>query len=40
MNHINGWMNGGMNNSNWMWPVIGVLLIILLVVVISKIIRK
>jgi len=32
MNHTNGWMGGGM----WIWPVIGVLLVVLLVVVINK----
>lgn len=30
MNYTDGWMGGGM----WLWPVLGVLLIVLLVVVI------
>jgi hypothetical protein len=32
MNHIGGWMGGGM----WLWTVIGVLLVVLLVVAIGK----
>lgn len=32
MNYTDGWMGGGM----WLWPVIGVLLIVLLIVVILK----
>jgi hypothetical protein len=32
MNHIGGWMGGGM----WLWTVIGVLLVVLLVVAIIK----
>lgn len=32
MNHMNGWMGGGM----WVWTVIGVLIVVLLIVVISK----
>jgi len=36
MNHTDGWMGGGM----WIWTVIGVLLVVLLVVVISKLSRK
>jgi hypothetical protein len=31
-----GWMGGGV----WMWPVIGVLVVVLLVVVIYKVSRK
>ena len=31
-NYTDGWMGGGM----WLWPVIGVLLIVLLIVVILK----
>jgi hypothetical protein len=36
MNHMDGWMGVGM----WIWTVIGVLVVILLVVVISKLLRK
>ena len=32
MNHMDGWMGGGM----WIWTVIGVLVVVLLIVVISK----
>jgi hypothetical protein len=32
MNHMGGWMGGGM----WLWTVIGVLLVVLLVVAIIK----
>ena len=35
MNHY-GWMGGGM----WLWTVIGVLVVVLLVVVISKVSNK
>jgi hypothetical protein len=33
---MSGWMGGGM----WIWTVIGVLVVVLLVVVISKMSRK
>ncbi len=38
MNHggMNGWMGGGM----WIWTVIGVLLVVLLVVAITRLSRK
>jgi hypothetical protein len=36
MNGTHGWMSGGM----WLWPVIGVLLVILLVVAILKLTEK
>ena len=36
MNHNNGWMGGGM----WIWTALGVLLVALLVVVISKLSKK
>ncbi len=36
MNHMNGWMGGGM----WVWTVIGVLIVVLLIVVISKLSKK
>lgn len=35
MNNTGGWMNG-MGGGMWLWTVIGVLLVVLLVVVISK----
>ena len=36
MNHTNGWMGGGM----WLWTVIGVLVVVLLVVLITKVSNK
>jgi hypothetical protein len=36
MNHTDGWMGGGMGGVMWMWPVIGVLVVVLLVVVINN----
>jgi len=40
---MSGWMGGGsgwMGGGVWMWPVIGVLVVVLLVVVIYKVSRK
>jgi hypothetical protein len=37
MNHTEGWMSGG---GIWIWTVIGVLVVVLLVVVISKLSKK
>ena len=36
MNHTNGWLGGGM----WVWTVIGVLVVVLLVVAITKLSNK
>lgn len=36
MMNMGGWMVGGM----WVWMVIGILLVVLLVVVISKLFKK
>ena len=36
MNYTNGWMDGGM----WIWTVIGVLVVVLLVIVITKLSNK
>lgn len=36
MGGMNGWMGGGM----WLWTVIGVLLVVLLVVVVSKLSKQ
>lgn len=33
---MNGWMGGGM----WVWTVIGVLIVVLLIIVISKLSKK
>ena len=36
MGHTNGWMGGWAGGGMWVWTVVGILLIVLLVVVISK----
>jgi hypothetical protein len=36
MDQMNGWMGGGV----WIWPVIGILVVALLVIVISKLSNK
>jgi uncharacterized membrane protein len=36
MNYTNGWMGGGM----WIWTVIGILVVVLLVVMITKLSNK
>jgi hypothetical protein len=33
---MNGWMGGG----TWLWTVIGILVVVLLVVVITKLLKK
>lgn len=45
MNQTDGWMGlwmggGGMGGQMWIWPVTGVLLVVLLVVAISNLSRK
>jgi len=41
MNYVNGWMDGGMmGGNNWIFPVIGILVVVLLIVLISKVSRK
>jgi hypothetical protein len=40
MNHANNWMSGWMGGGTWIWPVIGILLVVLLVVAINKLSRK
>lgn len=40
MMHANGWMSGGVGGGMWIWAVIGVLVVVLLVVAISKISKK
>jgi hypothetical protein len=40
MNHSNGWMNGYMGGGMWLWTVIGILVVVLLVVTISKMSKK
>jgi hypothetical protein len=39
MQYANGWMNG-MGGGMWLWTVIGVLLVVLLVVAISKLSKQ
>ena len=36
MNHMDGWFGGGM----WLWAVIGVFVVVLLIVAISKLSSK
>ncbi|MGK2906899.1 MAG: hypothetical protein ACSLFH_11205 [Desulfuromonadales bacterium] len=33
---MNGWMNGGM----WIWPLIGTLVVVLIVIVVIKLSKK
>jgi len=40
MNHTDGWMSGGTGGGMWLWTVIGVLVVVLLVVVITKLFNK
>ncbi len=40
MNYRVGWMNGAMVGGMWIWPVIGVLVVVLLAVLINKISKK
>ncbi len=41
MNYINGWMDGGMmGGSNWIFPVVALLVTALLVNLTSKVSRK
>ena len=40
MNHMDNWTNGWMGGGMWIWPVIGILLVVLLVVAISKLLKK
>ena len=40
MNQTDGWMNGWSGGGMWIWGVIGVLVVILLVVVITKLFDK
>ena len=36
MNHMDGWMGGGI----WIWTVVGIVVVALLVVVIGKLFKK
>ena len=40
MNQSDGWMNGWSGGGMWLWTVLGVLVVVLLVVVISKLSKK
>jgi uncharacterized membrane protein len=40
MNQNGGWMGGWAGGGMWLWTVIGVLVVVLLVVVISKLSKK
>ena len=40
MNHTNGGMSGWMGGGMWIWTVLGIVVVVLLVVVISKLFKK
>jgi anti-sigma-K factor RskA len=40
MNNKDGWMGGWSGGGMWLWTVIGVAVVVLLVVVISKLSKK
>ncbi len=40
MNHSDGLMNGWSGGGMWLWPVIGTLVVVLLVVAIMKLAKK
>ena len=40
MNHTNGWMNGWSGGGMWLWTGLGLVIMALLVVVISKLSKK
>jgi hypothetical protein len=40
MNHANGGMNGWMGGGMWIWAVIGILAAVLLVILITKLLKK
>ena len=40
MNNTNGWMGDWMGGGMWLWTVIGVAVVVLLAVVISKVSKK
>jgi hypothetical protein len=40
MNKTDGWMGGWAGGGMWVWTVVGILVVVLLVVVISKLSKK
>ncbi len=40
MHHTDGWMNGWAGGGMWLWTVLGLVIVALLVVVISKLSKK
>ena len=40
MNQTGGWMGGWAGGGMWVWTVVGILAVVLLVVVISKMSKK
>lgn len=40
MHHTDGWMNGWAGGGMWLWTALGLLIVVLLVVVISKMSKK
>jgi hypothetical protein len=39
MNHEGGWMNGWMSGGMWLWPAIGIVVVVLLVVLVMMVSR-
>ena len=40
MNHTDGWMDGWTAGGMWIWTVIGVMVVVLLVVAVTKLSRR
>ena len=40
MNQTDGWMNGWAGGGMWIWTVVGILAVVLLVILISKLSKK
>ena len=40
MNHTDGWMSGWAGGGMWLWALIGVVVVFLLVIAISKLSKK
>ena len=40
MNHVSNWMNNGTGGAEWLLPVIGIAVVVLLVIVVMKLFSK
>ena len=40
MNHTDGWMSGWTGEGMWLWTVIGVMVVVLLVVAVTKLSKR